>query len=144
MLPGNYLIWLGVIFTAFWGGWETQGWHRDSLEKDRAEANLEAQRIAGRARTAAEARVVTAQNAAAARAANDRADAADARTELDRVRSLSDAAVTAAEQSHAACVDRATALKVVFSQCAGRYAELGEKADRHVSDLKTLSDSWPE
>lgn len=42
-----------------------------------------------------------------------------------------------------AAVERATALSAVLDQCSSRYTELAGKADRHVSDLKTLTDSWP-
>lgn len=35
-------------------------------------------------------------------------------------------------------------LTSVLTDCQGRYRELAEKADRHASDTKTLSDAWPE
>lgn len=34
-------------------------------------------------------------------------------------------------------------LATVLTDCQGRYRELAEKADRHASDTKTLSDAWP-
>ena len=142
--PYNLIGVLALLAGAFFGGWTAQGWHRDSQEIDRAETNLESERLAGQARTANETRVVKAQNAATSRAADARADATDARTELERVRALSDAAIDAARVSNEACLDRAIALNDVFKSCSGRYAELGEKATRHASDLQTLTDAWPE
>jgi hypothetical protein len=34
-------------------------------------------------------------------------------------------------------------LTTVLTECQGRYRDLAEKADRHASDAKTLSDAWP-
>jgi hypothetical protein len=34
-------------------------------------------------------------------------------------------------------------LATVLGDCQARYRELAEKADRHASDSKTLSDAWP-
>lgn len=35
------------------------------------------------------------------------------------------------------------ALTDVFGDCQAKYRGLAEKADRHASDVKTLSDAWP-
>lgn len=35
------------------------------------------------------------------------------------------------------------ALSTVFAECAGRYRDLAEKADRHASDVQTLTEAWP-
>ena len=35
------------------------------------------------------------------------------------------------------------ALATLFDQCATRYTDVAEKADRHASDAKRLIDSWP-
>jgi hypothetical protein len=31
----------------------------------------------------------------------------------------------------------------LLNQCAARYSDLAEKCDRHVNDIKTLTDAWP-
>lgn len=36
-----------------------------------------------------------------------------------------------------------TALSSVLAKCTGRYIDVAERADRHASDAKTLSDAWP-
>ncbi len=38
---------------------------------------------------------------------------------------------------------RAGTLAELFGDCADRYRGLAEKADRHASDSRTLSDGWP-
>ena len=37
----------------------------------------------------------------------------------------------------------ADAFATVFSECQGRCGELAEKADRHWSDYRELSEAWP-
>ena len=142
-MPVQLIIALAVIAASFLGGWQANGWRHEAKEKARVEQDLENQRAAARADNKRQDTVIAAQNAAAARAVDLRRDADSARSELERVRSVSDAAVAAARVSQEACVERAAALNDVFKSCAGRYAELGEKADRHVSDIKTLNASWP-
>ena len=39
--------------------------------------------------------------------------------------------------------DATTTLSTVFGDCADRYQGLAEKADRHASDVRTLSEAWP-
>lgn len=36
-----------------------------------------------------------------------------------------------------------TALSAVLVECQDNYRGMAEKADRHASDVKTLSDAWP-
>ncbi len=38
---------------------------------------------------------------------------------------------------------RAATLAELFGDCADRYRGLAEKADRHASDTRTLSEGWP-
>ncbi len=38
---------------------------------------------------------------------------------------------------------RADAIAELFGDCAGHYRDLAEKADRHASDARTLSEGWP-
>jgi len=143
MMPGNWLILLGVIAMSFFGGWEVQGWRRDSQEKDRVENQAEVDRLAHAASVKRVDAVIAAQNAAVGRAAAAQRDALDARSELERLQSLSDSAVAAARASHQACIDNSAALSDVFKSCTGRYADLAKTADGHANDAKTLSDAWP-
>ncbi len=38
---------------------------------------------------------------------------------------------------------RADAIAELFGDCASHYRDLAEKADRHASDARTLSEGWP-
>lgn len=42
-----------------------------------------------------------------------------------------------------ALIERAAAASSLLGDCADRYRNVAEKADRHSSDVKTLTDSWP-
>lgn len=39
---------------------------------------------------------------------------------------------------------RAATLAELLESCQDEYRQLAEKADRHVSDVKTLNDAWPQ
>ena len=43
----------------------------------------------------------------------------------------------------ASLINSAATLATVLDQCQGKYTELAAKADRHASDVKTLTDAWP-
>jgi len=69
--------------------------------------------------------------------------AADARTQLDRLRRQ---LANANDLSTASCPsvrDYAATLAVVFGECATRIGELAEKADGHAVDSRTLEKAWP-
>jgi hypothetical protein len=132
-----------ALLLAFGTGWSVQGWHRDSLEKDRVETQAETDRLAHLSNIKRIDAVVVAQNRAAGRAISNRRDADAALSELGRVQAQSAAAVAAARVSHEACIDRTIALDDVFQSCASRYTALGETSDRHVNDLQTLIEAWP-
>jgi hypothetical protein len=89
------------------------------------------------------ARVAQAERAARAREVLLRDAAAAARAERDSVRDASAAAVRTAQESAAACPERAAALGAVFDQCTARYEALAQRADRHASDVRTLIEAWP-
>ena len=42
-----------------------------------------------------------------------------------------------------ACRNTAVTLAAVFGDCTARYGSLAEKADRHASDVRTLTEAWP-
>lgn len=48
-----------------------------------------------------------------------------------------------ANDTREAAVERATTLSTVLGQCGERYTSLAKSCDGHVSDIKTLMDSWP-
>ena len=73
------------------------------------------------------------------------------RTEIDHLRLVSDglrdqnatAARLLAAAPPDAVLEYATALGVVFEDCRAAYGWMVEKADGHVSDVRTLRETWP-
>ena len=146
--PYNLLAGLALLVGAFFSGWTTQGWHRDSLEKSHAtaqyESNLESERLARRSDTARAERVLAAQNASAIRERDIRSVVDLVRGERNGLQQeLAAAQARLPTLPHQACIDRAAALSSIFDQCTGRYSDVAERADRHVNDIQTLNDSWP-
>lgn len=71
------------------------------------------------------------------------ADAAAARDELDRLR-LDLAAARVDEPTTAATADlRADLFADLLGQCAARYLDMAQKADRADQSARTLMEAWP-
>lgn len=132
---------------SFGSAWQIQSWRHDAEEKHRVEQEaaqaLSAQRdlraLENRRYTAA----ASAQVAAAARDTELRRDAAGSRDALVGLSHATDQALREAGASHAACTERAATLGELLAASTKEYRDLGEKASRHVSDIKTLTDTWP-
>ena len=91
-------------------------------------------------------KVLDAQNDAKKREIALRADVQSARNALDGLRhaaDLSRAAYRLTGVPANAGADAADAALVLLSRCAERYTDLAAKADAHVSDIKTLTQAWP-
>ena len=91
-----------------------------------------------------QAKLQEAQNAAIQRDQTIRTAAAAAATANDRLRIALDT-IRASLPTDTADASRntAAALAIVFGDCAEKYRGLGEIADRHSSDVRTLSEAWP-
>ena len=94
-----------------------------------------------------ERRVRSAEASARKRADVLSADAAAARSELDRLRdalsSYTARGLTAKAESLAPGLDTTDPIPDLFLQCTARYVDLAGKADGHVNDVKTLIEAWP-
>jgi hypothetical protein len=123
---------------SFYGGWTVNQWRHDASQKQAIEQAAAQQRELHALEQARSRAALDAQNLARQREVVLRADAAAARTELARVRTATQQATDTARADPQACPDTAASLGVVFDQCAAELAELGTKADRHVSDIRTL------
>jgi len=132
-----------LALAAFGSAWQIQDWRYGAKEQENAQHQLAAQRQAAATAVRRVDNVIEAQNAAAVRDRGLRIDAAGARTALVGLHAAAADAMRAAAASHDACVDRAAAIGDVLKESTDRYAELGQKADRHASDVKTLTDAWP-
>lgn len=127
----------------FGGAWKIQDWRADAKENERVEQTLADQRQAAAVSIRRADNVIQAQNNAATRLERLRMDAIGARAALVSLSDAAGEALRASAASHNACIDRATALRYVLDQCGKEYQALGERADRHTSDLRTLMESWP-
>ncbi len=125
------------------GAWQVQDWRYGAEKAEHAEQQLENQRLAAKAALRNADRVIEAQNKAEVRARGLRLDAAGARVAAISLHDAAAAAMRDAAVSHTACTERAAALGDVLQASAERYRDLGETCDRHVSDIKTLIESWP-
>jgi RNA polymerase-binding transcription factor DksA len=73
-----------------------------------------------------------------------RADADSAHAANDGLRDqLSATAHRIAQGSFASCVESSSAIGNLLEVCSERYRGLAESCDGHVSDIKTLINSWP-
>jgi hypothetical protein len=69
-------------------------------------------------------------------------DVAAGRDALERLSHTAARAIQGAKDSHSACLEKVDAFADVFGQCRVRLREVGEAADDHASDAKTLIDAW--
>lgn len=129
------------------GAWTVQGWRMDAqlsqLKTEYATAQAQAVEKAHAETIRLQSQKDAAERLARARQSDLARDAAGARDDLERVRNASTEALLLSGHSHAACIDRATALKDVFDQCSGAFTGLAATADRLNSDRQTLTDAWP-
>lgn len=141
------IIALVIAAASFGGAWTIQDWRYQSKEADRDrqtyETTLESQRLAHRAQTQDDQRVIAAQNAALPKLNALRDSIASLRDAYVGLSHESAEALSRAQQSHEACLVTATAQKSVFDQCTERYGSLAAKATGHVIDLETLEAAWP-
>lgn len=88
--------------------------------------------------------VTKAQNEATKREATMRAAYSAAVSESDGLR---DDAANLRNQlagaTAAASAERAAAVAAILADCGREYQRLAQKADRHASDARTLSEAWP-
>ncbi len=154
MIPPQLII-VGIVAiagasTGFGAAWKWQAAKLTDLElahekqeKHRAEIDLENERLVAKTRTRNDQAVIHAVNDGLVRSGALRRDAAASRSSLDGLRDATATAVRDAATSVDACTQRAAALGELFSASAESYRELAEKADRHASDVRTLSEAWP-
>lgn len=132
-----------LVAFGFGTGWTVQGWRYGAKEREHVEQALAAERLAATTDVRRQEDVIAAQNAAETRARGLRVDAAGARDALVGLSDAADAALRSAAATHAACLERANTLDQLLQASAGEYRNLAEKADRHASDVQTLTAAWP-
>lgn len=125
------------------GAWQVQNWRYAAKEKAHVEQQMADQRASAAAAIRRVDTVSQAQSDAAARLDSLRRSAGLARDELDGLRMASEAAMRTASASLDACTATAAAYSRLLNQCGAEYQALGERADGHASDVRTLMQAWP-
>ena len=137
------------------GAWGIQGWRLAGQvhQAKAALAQLKTSTAEQRTRAAAsalntyalmESTKDAAIQAATARAAQNQADAAGLRRQLDGLhRNLATVPARIATASRAAVDEFAATSAVVFQQCSERYAAMAAAADEHANDAATCRAAWP-
>ena len=125
------------------GAWKVQDWRYNAKEKERAEQQLENERMAAKSALRNSENVIAAQNEAQARARRNRLDADGARATADGLRD--DIMRTRAEAATSldACTLRANTLSELFGTVEAAGRGMAEKAGLHASDAQTLMEAWP-
>jgi hypothetical protein len=128
-------------------GWTANGWrlngkidrlmaeHSQALAEAGKNAMLESARLQKLKDEALDEANKTAQRNANA--------AANARSELDRVRKQLASSVTISNATCASTRDYAATLAVIFGECATRIGELAKEADGHALDSRTYQQAFP-
>lgn len=138
---------LGAAIAAT-GAWQVQGWRLGGQI-----AAIEAQHATERAKAQADARVTEiqfntrlqeAQDAATKRETKLRDAAAAARRTADGLRdSIYSIRADLPSYSQPAAVAAADTATELLGQCADRYRDVAEAADRHATDALVLREAWP-
>ncbi|ARQ46070.1 hypothetical protein [Oxalobacter formigenes] len=128
-----------LLAVAFCAGWIVNGWRLDSKlegwKKEQAEQAREAE-------TKWNQKIQEANNHAIEREKTIRADADNARNAVDRLRKQ--LASYTANDTNAASIQRTGTVAELFADCAGKYRDMAETADRLDNDRRKLRDGWPQ
>ena len=139
---------LAIALASACAGWVVQGWRLqaqiDAIQTQHAKQETDAATLALAAERTHQAKLKKAEDEANTKETKLRSDAAGARSELDRLRGQL-AAVRAdfAAATRASITERAIASGELLTECAARYSEVAEKADRHALDAAKLYQGWP-
>ena len=139
---------IGAGIAIFLAGWMVNGWRLDSQFSDyKMAAEMASKAAIEQARDTEQTwndKLNKERDNAAKREIQLRRDADSAHRASDGLRDqLSATARRIAQAPASACPDATLAIGELLNTCSQRYQELGEIADRHSSDVKTLIESWP-
>lgn len=146
---------MAILLAVFGSAWQIQTWRFGAKEAAHAKQDFKEARdrdaalLANVQQNAAVAirradNVILAQNAATVREVVLRRDADGVRGALVSLHDAAAGAINAASESATACLARAATLSELFTESTERYGEVAGKADGHASDVKTLTDAWPQ
>lgn len=128
--------------------WQVQGWRYDgrikAIQAQHAQTLADAKDAAVKLERGYQQQLTKARNDATKRETKLRRDADAARAAADGLRdgvAQFRARIPAASQP--ACAVAADTAAQLLGECASRYRDVAEQADRLVSDRQTLMDAWP-
>ena len=136
-------------------GWGANGWRLGAgLERAKSEASRYRAEVLAEKASAAErvrkvegdfnAKYQTAVNAARDRERTLRADLVAVRGASERMRAQqTEAASRIATATTASLAEYTLSLSAVFEDCRAAYAGMGEVAQRHADDARTILEAWP-
>lgn len=139
---------LAIALASASAGWVLQGWRLhaqiDAIQAQHAKQETDAATLALAAERTHQTKLKKAEDDANTKETKLRSDAAGARAELDRLRGENTTLrADFAAATRASITERAIASGELLTQCAARYSEVAEKADRHAIDAGKCQQSWP-
>jgi len=142
----NFGIFLSLASAAagFFLAWQLQAHDITKINLEHANERITIQRAARATIERTTTAVIQAQNAAAGRVAVIRSESTAVGTELDGLRDDLDVIRRAAGTALAACNQHANTLSQLLVESATVNRELAQACDGHASDVRTLSEAWPQ
>lgn len=124
--------------------WQLQAHQIIKLELNHAQERIALQRAARATYERNTTALIQAQNHSTVRDRAVRDNVAVTGSAGNGLRITTASAVRAATESADTCPNSAAALAAVSDQCFAELQGLAEIADRHVNDIKTLIEAWPQ
>ena len=132
-----------IYAIGFGSAWKIQSVRADAKEKEHVEQILADRRTAAASNIRRLDNVISAQDKATVRLVALRRDADASHWALVSLSSAADTALRSAQDSQAACLERAHTLRDVLGTMAETGGTIAAQADRHASDVQTLTEAWP-
>ena len=123
--------------------WQLQAGNISELELNHANERIAVQTSIATALEENTRQIAAAQAASTKRTVRIRADVRAAGDAGNGLRLTTATTLRAAAESTDTCPVATAAIAAVFDQCVGELQTLAERADGHVSDIQTLTESWP-
>jgi hypothetical protein len=146
MLPTLYIA-AGALAVGLLTGWTANGWRLNGKIDEMVLEHTQAVQVATQKALDETTRMQEEKDAAVQKAValaqRNKADAASARSERDRLRDdLVASRSTFSEATDTSLAQYTNTLSVVFEECTREYLAVAEKADGHATDAQSLFNAW--
>lgn len=135
---------VALVVYGFMCGYGLSSWLYQSKEAEHAQQKLAAVRLSAAADIRRLDNTIAAQGMAVVRERGIRRDVDALRGHIVRMSDAESTALRAAGASHQACLVTAATFRELFDAELEASRGLSEACDRHVSDIRTLTDAWPQ